>query len=788
MIRKILTSSRKAGFFITLVLLGCFSINAIHPRHTHADDLPVVHKSGSLSGSETWSAGNVYVIDDAVGIDADVILTIEAGTTVKLSNSGSAHGIFVFQGGSVNVTGTASSPVTITSLQDDSVGGDSGGDGSTVGSPGDYPSAFRLIGGTANISYATIRYADTGVSLDCENDAHAGSLQLADSILNSKVSLRKCPANSASISRNQFEILDQSEAVNIDSTVPTGIILSGSNKNTFVGSGKNIAIYISGAIIPAGSTWEVSSSGGAVIAIWTYLEVDGTLNIDPSAIIKQDSSNYGIYVSSSGTLNANGTGSSQVIFSSLRDDSVGGDSAGDGPTSGGAGDYSKAIYVANGTVHISHTLIQYADVGLSANCASNPGNIDVEDSLLKSEVSLVGCGGGVATLKRNSFAVSGADKAILVQGGSPVGLTLAGADKNTFAGTDQDIAVYLDGTQVSSGSTWNVSGAGGAVIVVPTYIEVDGTLNVDPGTTFKLDSGQYSGISVYGSGSLSVSGTTASPVIFTSMNDNSHGGNTRGYGTTSGAPGDYRSAVAINPGTNVAISNAEFLYADTAVTMSGGNANFAGVEIRDVHVGLNVTDGKVAFRGNFQNTTNKAIQACNWGGSCGVDAAYVNWGSASGPFLAAGNIACGQVTVSPWSTDSGTASANVFAVKNCDGSNNPGDQLNSNASSFYQHISGKQIDCGNGFQDACDAINTAFACLGSAVQLAASQSPIPVSFTNPTDVLDTVSGDAADTADTFLQGVESESTASFTTSLSTGILHVLGLFNSLSSAYNSCAP
>ncbi len=39
---------------------------AITTRSVRADDLPVIHVSGFISGSQTWSADNVYMIDSQV--------------------------------------------------------------------------------------------------------------------------------------------------------------------------------------------------------------------------------------------------------------------------------------------------------------------------------------------------------------------------------------------------------------------------------------------------------------------------------------------------------------------------------------------------------------------------------------------------------------------------------------------------------------------------------------------------------------------------------------------------
>jgi hypothetical protein len=65
-------------------------------------------------------------------------------------------------------------------------------------------------------------------------------------------------------------------------------------------------------------------------------------------------------------------------------------------------------------------------------------------------------------------------------------------------------------------------------------------------------------------GSLDVAGTAASPVVFTSVNDNSVGGAT---GTGSLAAGDWQGIEIENASGGTTISNAVFEYAGTAVTV-----------------------------------------------------------------------------------------------------------------------------------------------------------------------------------------------------------------------------
>jgi hypothetical protein len=78
----------------------------------------VTYVSGTVSVNTTWTlAGRPYVASGNVTVNPAVTLTREPGVVVKLS--GTTRTIFV--NGVLNATGTGTSPITFTSLQDDSI-------------------------------------------------------------------------------------------------------------------------------------------------------------------------------------------------------------------------------------------------------------------------------------------------------------------------------------------------------------------------------------------------------------------------------------------------------------------------------------------------------------------------------------------------------------------------------------------------------------------------------------------------------------------------------------------
>lgn len=90
---------------------------------------PVIVVSGVVDENTSWSKNNIYELAGRVIVDADVTLTIEAGTIIKGREGDgiNASVLMIARGGKINAVGTADAPIIMTSVLDDIMPGQAAG-------------------------------------------------------------------------------------------------------------------------------------------------------------------------------------------------------------------------------------------------------------------------------------------------------------------------------------------------------------------------------------------------------------------------------------------------------------------------------------------------------------------------------------------------------------------------------------------------------------------------------------------------------------------------------------
>jgi len=104
--------------------------------------------------------------------------------------------------------------------------------------------------------------------------------------------------------------------------------------------------------------------------------------------------------------------------------------------------------------------------------------------------------------------------------------------KAVFTTDADELDIIEVDSNISSNTTWTSD----AVYVITSNISVSAILTIEPGTIIKFDEDRYMDVS----GGLIAEGTEDNPIIFTSLKDDEHGGDTNQDGDlTSPSPGDW---------------------------------------------------------------------------------------------------------------------------------------------------------------------------------------------------------------------------------------------------------
>ncbi|HKO48715.1 MAG TPA: hypothetical protein VJV79_13380 [Polyangiaceae bacterium] len=164
--------------------------------------------------------------------------------------------------------------------------------------------------------------------------------------------------------------------------------------------------------------------------------------------------------------------------------------------------------------------------------------------LLGATVLALGCGegaksvaeGGGAGAAPTSSAGGGSGGSIASDGGSSAGApTGAGAGSSGGSGSGgarSGEVIAVNECMITTPTHWSAG-----VYVVNCKLELASTLTIDPGAIVKFGLGFY--LSVQPGAKLAAIGSDSLPIIFTSLKDDAHGGDTNGDGVSTGAANDW---------------------------------------------------------------------------------------------------------------------------------------------------------------------------------------------------------------------------------------------------------